>query len=135
MTVGAERERGSPHKYCSIKNPWTCERIKGPIGHLLSAAVYMGANTDDYLQVTLTDEEEIVDAIGKLRTVYPNIMHLDYDNRRSRALQEMGAATDIENRSALQLFEEFYRMQNNAELEPEQRGIVSRMLDQLRGEA
>jgi len=76
-----------------------------------------------------------VDAIGKLRTVYPNIMHLDYDNRRSRALQEMGAATDIENRSALQLFEEFYRMQNNAELEPEQRGIVSRMLDQLRGEA
>lgn len=136
VTVVELREKGDLRiNTVPLKPRRDMRRIKGPIGHLLSAAVYMGANTDDYLQVTLTDEEEIVDAIGKLRTVYPNIMHLDYDNRRSRALQEMGAATDIENRSALQLFEEFYRMQNNAELEPEQREIVSRMLDQLRGEA
>ncbi|MEQ8200102.1 MAG: exonuclease SbcCD subunit D [Syntrophomonadaceae bacterium] len=108
-------------------------RITGPIERLLSPATYSGTNTGDYLQVTLTDEEEIVDAMGKLRSVYPNVMQLGYDNSRSRARQEIGAATDIGDKSPFQLFEEFYQMQTGTGLEPEQSGIVSRMLDQVGG--
>ena len=135
VTVVELREKGDLRiNTVPLKSRRDMRRIKGPLEHLLSEAVYRGTNTDDYLQVTLTDEEEIVDVIGKLRSVYPNIMRLDYDNRRSRALQEMGAATDSDNRSPFQLFEDFYRMQNNTELEPGQREIVSRMLDQLGGE-
>ena len=40
---------------------------------------------DDYLHVVLTDEEDVPDALARLRTIYPNIMKLDYDNRRTRA--------------------------------------------------
>ena len=135
VTVVELREHGDLRiNTVPLKSRRDMRWIKGPIEHLLSEAVYRGTNTDDYLQVTLTDEEDIVDAIGKLRSVYPNIMRLDYDNRRSRALQEMGAATDSDNRSPFQLFEDFYRMQNNAELEPGQREIVGRMLDHLGGE-
>lgn len=109
-------------------------RIRGPIGQLLTPATYFGTNTGDYLQVTLTDEEEIVDAMGKLRTVYPHVMHLDYDNRRSQALHQMGAALDAAQKTPLQLFAEFYQEQNNQELEPDQEGVVGRMLAQVGGE-
>lgn len=44
---------------------------------------------EDYFHITLTDEEDVVDAIGRLRTVYTNIMKLDYDNRRTRASGEI----------------------------------------------
>ena len=50
---------------------------------------------EDYTHITLTDEEDIPDAIGKLRTVYHRLMKLDYDNRRTRSNVEINGATDV----------------------------------------
>lgn len=109
-------------------------RIKGPIAQLLAPATYFGTNTGDYLHVTLTDEDEIVDAMSKLRTVYPNVMHLDYDNQRSRALNKIGAALDAADKNPLQLFEEFYRLQNNQPMDLAQIETVGHMLARVGGE-
>lgn len=48
---------------------------------------YQGTATDDYVQITLTDEEDIPDGMQKLRTIYPNLLGLSYDNLRTRTQQ------------------------------------------------
>ena len=58
--------------------------LRGSYEELTSRDFYMGTAVDDYLHITLTDEEDILDAIGKLRSIYPNVMKLDYDNKRTR---------------------------------------------------
>lgn len=75
---------------------------------------------EDYTHITLTDEEDIPDAIGKLRTVYHRLMKLDYDNKRTRSSMEIRSATDVESKSPLELFSDFYELQNNQSMNPEQ---------------
>ena len=75
---------------------------------------------EDYTHITLTDEEDIPDAIGKLRTVYHRLMKLDYDNKRTRSSMEIRGATDVESKSPLELFSDFYELQNNQSMNPEQ---------------
>lgn len=96
--------------------------IRGPIDQLLSPDVYLNANTEDYLHITLTDENPILDAIGKLREVYPNIMRLDFE-----AGKEDDAAEEeiiIEEKSPQELFEEFFFLQNGREMNEEQRAVA-----------
>lgn len=96
--------------------------IRGPIEQLLSPEVYLGTNTEDYLHITLTDENPIIDAIGKLREVYPNIMRLDFE-----AGKESEAAAEeivIEEKSPQELFEEFFLWQNGREMSAAQRTVV-----------
>ena len=105
--------------------------IRGSYMELTDRRTYAGTATDDYLRVTLTDEEDVPEAIARLRAIYPNIMRLDYDNRRTRAgarLEEIEAA---ERKSPLELFEEFYRRQNNAPLGEEQRAFAADLIERI----
>ena len=71
--------------------------LKGTYDELTFRSFYEGTTwPEDYTHITLTDEEDIPDAIGKLRTVYHRLMKLDYDNRRTRSSVEISGATDIE---------------------------------------
>lgn len=109
--------------------------IKGPIAALTDPLVYSKANTLDYIHATLTDEEEIYDAIGKLRSVYPNIMRLDFENSRSAWNSDAKlAAVDVEEKSAMELFEEFYENQNNVTLPDRQRAIIQNLFEEMAGE-
>ena len=95
----------------------------------LTAAPQPGA--EDYLQVTLTDEEEIPEAVGRLRAVYPNLMQLLYDNTRTRARQEITGAEGVEEKSPLTLFEELYEKQNNQPLQDVQRRYMQDLIDSI----
>lgn len=98
----------------------------------MSRRFYQGTNTEDYVQITLTDEEDIPDGLQKLRTVYPNLMRLVYDNSRTRQEQSVEAAEEIEQKSELELFGEFYELQNNRPMSGEQAEFVKRMIEELR---
>ena len=67
---------------------------------------------DDYLYITLTDEDEVPQALGRLRAVYPNLLCLDYDNRRTRAARQVEAAQIAAPKSPLQHFMDLYEQQN-----------------------
>ena len=86
--------------------------IRGSYEELTLRSNYEGTATSDYLHVTLTDEMDIPDAISRLRTIYPNIMKLDYDNTRTRSEGSVGAAEDVSRKSPMELIEEFYEQQN-----------------------
>jgi len=107
--------------------------IKGPLRELISPSAYAGTNIEDYMHITLTDEEEIIDAIGKVHAVYPNVMRLEYDNQRTRSINTGLAAREIHLQSPVQLFREFYQIQNNAEIDDEKMGIVTELLEKLGG--
>ena len=87
--------------------------------------------SEDYLRVVLTDEEDIPDAVAKIRGVFPNIMRLDYDNSRTRSAAVFCAAVDAENKSPAELFGELYEMQMGAEMTDEQRKIVDDMISEI----
>ena len=97
--------------------------IRGPIAQLLAPEVYGAANCQDYLHVTLTDEKEILDAIGQLREVYPNIMRLDFANRQEQQTEE--AEILPEEKNPMELFEEFFLRQNGYEMTEEMRDAVA----------
>ena len=106
--------------------------IKGTIRQLMEGEIRLG-NQEDYMQVTLTDEEEILDAIGKVRTVFPNVMQICLENRRyARQQQIRGEEQDILHQDPLQLFAEFYKMQNNIELEEEEAEKIKTIFEEVR---
>lgn len=103
--------------------------IRGPIEQLLSPEVYRETNTEDYLHITLTDENPVLDAIGKLRQVYPNIMRLDFAAAsESETVQE---EITIEEKTAPELFEEFFFRQNGREMSGEQKRITEEIWETM----
>lgn len=105
--------------------------IRGSFAEVTDKAFYEGTATDDYLQVTLTDEEDIPEAIGKLRVIYPNIMKLSYDNTRTRTHQLIDGAVDVEQKSPLQLFAELYQQQNNQPMSDEQSNFTKSLIQTI----
>ena len=90
--------------------------IRGEYKGLVEKRFYEDLNREDYYHITLVDEEDVLDAIAKLRVIYPNIMKLNYDNKRTREQVEILGLEDVDNKSPLELFEELYEKQNNQPL-------------------
>lgn len=105
--------------------------IRGSYAELTALRSYRGTNTQDYLHVVLTDETEIVDAIGKLRAIYPNIMQMSYDNCRTRSNRNVEGAEQAEQKSPLELLKEFYFLQNNQEMTEQQAEFSLALIEQI----
>ena len=90
-----------------------------------------GTDTDAYIRITLTDEDDIPDAFHKLRVIYPNLMELKYDNLRTRSTTTVGGAEDVERKSPLELFSEFYEKQNGQPLSAEQRQFSQEWIEKI----
>ena len=86
---------------------------------------------EDYTHITLTDEEDIPDAVNKLRVIYHNLMKLDYDNTRTRTGATVTAAESVETKSPLTLFSELYEKQNNQPLDNEQTTYLQSLIEEL----
>ena len=109
--------------------------IKGKYAELTLKSYYEDTTyTEDYMHVTLTDEEDVPDAIGKLRAVYKNLMKLDYDNTRTRTQSQITGAQDVETKSPIELFGEFYEAQNGQEMTKEQHSFVCDLIEKIWGE-
>jgi exonuclease SbcD len=108
--------------------------IRGTYDQLTLLETYRGTAVDDYLHVVLTDEEDVPDALARLRVIYPNIMKLDYDNRRTRALSDLEDAGEVGSRSEIELFDAFFSSQNGQPLSDEQRSYAEEILEGLKEE-
>ena len=106
--------------------------IKGRYNEIMLKSFYENTSyQEDYIHITLTDEEDIVDAIGKLRTVYHNLMKLDYDNKRTRSVAQVDGAVDVETKTPIELFSDFYELQNNQPMSDEQKAFVEDLIEQV----
>lgn len=110
--------------------------IHGSYMEVTARTFYQGTDPSDYVQITLTDEEDIPDGIQKLRTIYPNLLSLGYDNKRTRAQQAIEPQETMTQKTEQELFEEFYEKQNNQPMSEEQSRFVKELLAKIKeGEA
>ena len=86
---------------------------------------------DSYVHITLTDEEDVPDALGKLRLIYPYLMKLDYDNQRTHATGVGDEGGDLQRKSPMELLEEFYAMQNGQPMGQEQRQFARQLMERI----
>lgn len=105
--------------------------LRGTYEELTFRGFYQGTSYPrDYVHITLTDEEDIPDAVSKLRIIYPNLMKLDYDNKRTRAGIVLERAED-QQRSPLELLEKFYEKQNGQPMGEEQRAFAKNLMERI----
>lgn len=102
--------------------------LRGSYLELTDRRTYAGTETQDYLHITLTDEEDIPDAVRKLQVIYPNLMRLDYDNTRTRAGQTLTVPAAPSPLQPLELLEDFYEMQNGQPMSEAQQQIAQRLI-------
>lgn len=107
-------------------------KIRGTYLEVTARSFYEHTNTEDYVQITLTDEEDIPDGLQKLRTIYPNLMRLDYDNKRTRENRIVEAAEEMEQKTETELFGEFFAYQNNQEMSVIQQQFVEQLMEDLK---
>lgn len=105
--------------------------IKGTYMELTAKSYYENLSLEDYYHVTLTDEEDVPDAMSKLRVIYKNIMRLDYDNKRTRSGNIISGTRQIETKSPLTLVSEFYELQNNQSISSEQKTLISTLIEEI----
>ena len=107
-------------------------KLRGSYMEVTDRSFYINSNREDYLQITLTDEEDIPDGMLKLRAIYPNLMRLEYDNKRTSMDQEIDGGRAEEQKTELELFEEFFALQNNSPMNAEQRAYSKKLLEELK---
>ena len=107
--------------------------LRGTYDQLTSRDFYNGKTwTEDFVRITLTDENDIPDAIGKLRTIYHNLMELRYDNKRTRAGHKViEGASDARSKNPLELFSELYSKQNGDEMDTVQKEYLMEMISKI----
>ena len=110
-------------------------KLRGSYEELMSREFYDELPKDsdgllrDFYHLTLTDEEDVPDAVQKLRSVYKNLLQLEYDNKRTRTDNAIEGAERVVEKSPLELMEEFYQLQNNQALSEKQRAYLQGLLE------
>ena len=106
--------------------------IRGSYDELTARSFYEHTTyRSDYLHLILTDEQDVFDAMSRLRTIYPYLMTLDYDNARTRAAGGMSVPAETERRTPPELFEALYQRQNHRPMSEVQRAYIAQLMEQI----
>ena len=137
VTVVSLGEKGDLSlQLCPLYPKHDLREIRGSFASVTDREFYANTDTDDYLHIILTDEEDVPEAVGKLRRIYPNLMKLSYDNARTRDSLRPEETADVEHLSPMELFARFFEAQNGRPMTEEQVAFVQKMMEQMwEGEA
>ena len=105
--------------------------IRGSYDEVTAKSFYENTAVEDYLHITLTDEEDVPEAMARLRVIYPNLMKLTYDNTRTRGNAVIDGAVDVQKKSPLQLFGELYEQQNNQPMSEIQNDFMRELIESI----
>jgi DNA repair protein SbcD/Mre11 len=106
--------------------------VEGYLEELLDPQFYEKQKVDDYLKVTLLDGGSLIDPIGKLRQIYPNVLHLErkIESLDQKHLSNFNSFKD-DKKSEIDLFEHFYREMTTAEFTDEKREIMTGIMNKV----
>lgn len=120
--------------------PLRCMRkIEGTLAQLLSASVEEDSEAEkirqDYIQAVLTDQGELIDPIGTLRSRYPNVMQIVRKEAVSSLRKEESGQKQrvIERKDTITMFEDFYREVRDTALSEEEKEIMADVIKELEG--
>lgn len=128
------KEKGNLEiKTIPITPPHAWKMLRGTFAELTDPSFFRGKGMDEaYIHITLTDEEDVYDAIGRLRSIYPNLLELQYDNSRTRSteLPEEALSAAAE-KKPIEFVRELFNIQNNAEMSPEQERYLEGLIKNI----
>ena len=132
VTVVTLNEKGAELEVRTVdlKPVRDMKKIRGKFEDLICAE----NRTDDYVQITLTDEDDIANAMSRLQVVYKNALELRYDNARTRASATILGENAVEEKTAFELFAQFFAERNNAEMSEKQSGYVKTLIEKIEEE-
>lgn len=117
-------------RYLTPLHDWS--DLRGTYDELMSEAFYKDKGLQHhYVRITLTDENDIVDAMRKLQSVYPLAVTLQYDNTRTRSAQDTSMAEQVDEMTPMQIVSEFYAKQNGQPMTAEQENMMSDLINSL----
>lgn len=133
VTVVTLGEKGDVQVRTVVLTPLReLREIRGSYDELTARSFYEHTTyRSDYLHLILTDEQDVFDAMSRLRTIYPYLMTLDYDNARTRAAGGMSVPAETERRTPLELFEALYQRQNHRPMSEVQRAYIAQLMEQI----
>lgn len=132
ITVVELGEKGTFHLETVLLIPkHDMRQIRGSYEEITARSFYQDTAVDDYLQITLTDEEDVPEAVSRLRVIYPNLMKLAYDNTRTRSASVVDGALDVQKKSQLQLFSELYEIQNGQPMNDVQQEFMRELIESI----
>lgn len=108
-------------------------KIKGTMKDLMNPEYYSLANPEDYIQATLTDTIELVDPIGTLRSVYPNIMQILLEKNQQETHASSMNLGSRKKKSPLELFDEFYTSVTGGEFDENRKEIMEKIIERVTG--
>lgn len=136
MTIVDLKEKGNIEiKEIPVKPLHDLKTIKGKFSKITSEEFYKELKKEDYYRAVLTDEDDILNAIGKLKSIYPNLMSMEYDNTRTRSYSVVDNVETVEAKSPLEHFEEFFEKQNGRKMSEKQRNYLLEILGEAREES
>ena len=136
MTIVDLKEKGNIEiKEIPVKPLHDLKTIKGKFSKITSEEFYKELKKEDYYRAVLTDEDDILNAIGKLKSIYPNLMSMEYDNTRTRSYSVVDNGETGETKSPLDYFEEFFEKQNGRKMSEKQRNYLLEILGEAREES
>ena len=109
--------------------------IRGKLDNLIAPDVVSLGDPEDYLRVILTNDAPPYDAIGRLRSVYRNVLRVDLERAGKEAAEEETAAKQVENKTMMELFSEFYQMANGAPMTEAETTVMETIMEELEGRA
>jgi len=117
-------------RYLTPLHDWS--DLRGTYDELMSEAFYKDKGYNrHYVRITLTDENDVVDAMRKLQSVYPLAVTLQYDNTRTRSAQDTSMAEQVEEMTPIEIVREFYAKQNGQPMSSEQENMMSDLINNL----
>ena len=136
VTVVELKEKGNLQlREIPLKPMRKVAEIRGTYEELTARSYYENTTLQgDLVHVVLTDEEEVPDALGKLRIIYPFVMSLRYDNTRTREQAKLQLDDSVSARTPFELFSALYAMQNNADMSAEQSEFIKSLIEKVWGE-
>ena len=130
VTVVKLEEKGNLHvSLVPLYPKWELRTIKGRFEDILKPE----NSSEDYMHVVLTDEDEVHEAMGRLRVIFPRLLPLEYDNTRTRSSHVIEDPEDGENRTPLEVLGELYEQQNMQPMSPEQISYCTKVINELEG--
>ena len=109
-------------------------KIKGLFDEVTDKSFYKNLDTESYVQITLLDEDDIPNAFGKLATIYPNLMLMRYENRRTMDGADILSDGNEINMAPDVLFSQFYETMNNQPMTKEQEAYMLALIEKIWGD-
>ena len=132
VTVAELREKGVTEiRQIPLQPRREMIELRGTFEEILAEARKKGEPQTDYYHMILTDETDVVDALSRLREYYPNIMLLDYDNRRTRSQKEVEQLDRVEERTPGELFAALYEQQNGQEMDSDRKEYLDGLIREI----